>query len=327
MPIVSIILPCFNSEKLIREAVDSIVKQSVRDWELIIVDDASVDRSFDVISGLIDPRILLVKHSENRGYPTAMNTGLAIATGKYIARMDADDVCEPTRLEEQLNALELYPQASFCGVSRYRITPGGKLYIDRRQPKEKYLEETWDDLMSNARRFTDPSVLIEKSKLLEVGGYRTFQRSGMDVDLWLRVMEKFGPCITITKPLFGKRLEPGSLIFKPQTALINQVPRALARQRKLDGQDVVEKGEKIDLVSMLKKGLIRPTSHLERMALFIGSAVTCLMLLDAKGFRIYYNHAWNVSESSVERLKMNFQLLYKLIMRFRHNPYRQFIPL
>ncbi|MBL7849463.1 MAG: glycosyltransferase family 2 protein [Cyclobacteriaceae bacterium] len=321
---ISVILPCYNAENLVRDAIQSILKQTTNNWELIVVDDASTDSSLSVIRSYQDDRIRVLSLDVNSGYPTAMNAGIALARGKYIARMDADDVCLPTRLEEQLKALELHPEAAFCGLNRYRITPGNKLYCDRNLTNDKYKIETWEDLITNHRLFTDPSVMVEKEKVLSVGGYRAFQRSGMDVDLWLRLMERFGPCVTITTPLFGKRLEPGSLIFKPETALINQVPRVLAQQRKQSGFDAIERGEKIDLQVWLQEGLLTPTHAREKRSLLVGTAVACVSLLDWQGFSTYFYHAWHMSATFTDKVTMLMELGSKLIRRIRHNPYKQF---
>lgn len=302
----------------------SILNQTFTDLELLVVDDASTDNSVTLLEAIKDERVNIIRHAKNNGYPAAMNVGIANAKGKYIARMDADDVCAPTRLAEQLKALELHPQAAFCGVNRYRITPGTKLYIDRNLPAEKYRMETWNDLMNNQRLFTDPSVMVEKEKVMAIGGYRTFQRSGMDVDLWLRLMEKYGPCVTVTTPLFGKRLEPGSIIFKPQTNLINQIPRVLARQREQSGTDAIEQYEAINVEALLDLGLLKPSTFREKRSLFIGSAVTCISFLDLKGFRIYFHQAWLISKGAGEKISMLIEIGRKFFQRIRHNPYRRF---
>lgn len=316
---VSVILPCFNAAPSIRSSVQSILDQTFEDWELIIVDDASTDQSVNVVTGIQDKRIKLIQLSKNSGYPVAMNEGIAMAKGKYIARMDADDVSAPTRLQEQLKALKLHPHASFCGVARYRITPGGKMYADRKKYESLYVQETWDNLMQGNRIFTDPSVMMEKEKALAVGGYRTFQRSGMDVDLWLRMMEKFGPCITITKPLFGKGLEPGSLIFNPNTYLINQIPRVLARQRVEKGSDDVQNGKGVNIHEYKRLGLIKEGATEDKAGLFLGSIVTCLWLGDWKGVGIYYQHIRRTSDLSL--VKIIFMVMIKMLQRLRSNPF------
>ena len=317
--LVSVLLPCYNSDSLIDQAVQSILDQTFEDWELIIVDDASTDQSVNIVTGIQDRRIKLIQFNKNSGYPVAMNEGIAHAKGKYIARMDADDVSAPRRLEEQLKALELHPNASFCGLARYRITPGGKMYADKKIVEDYYLMETWEDLLKGNRIFTDPSVMMEKEKALATGGYRTFQRSGMDVDLWLRMMEKFGPCITITKPLFGKGLEPGSLIFNPNTHLINQIPRVLARQRVEKGSDDIQKGTGVDIHEYKRLGLIKEGATEDKAGLFLGSIVTCLWLGDLKGAGIYYKYIRRTSDLAL--VKIIFMVMKKILQRLRSNPF------
>ena len=324
MIVVTVILPCYNASKSIADSITSITNQTFTDWELIVVDDASTDRSVQIVKNFQDTRIKLIQLENNGGYPVAMNAGIAVSQGKYIARMDADDICLPQRLEEQLKALQQFPDASMCGLNRFRITPGGQMFCDRNLPKEKYILETWAMLMENKRIFTDPSVMLEKERVLAVGGYRTFQRSGMDVDLWLRVMEKFGSCITITQLFFGKRLEPGALIFKPETVLINQIPRALAIQRKENGQDDIELGKKIDAEDFISKGLIKRGSAEDKINLMHGAAVSCLMFRDLKGARIYIKHIWKGQKGFISAIMLALNILKKLIYRVKNNPFQRF---
>lgn len=322
MPVVSVVLPCFNAAASIRSSIQSILEQTFKDWELIVVDDASSDQSPAIVRGLQDKRIKLIQLSRNSGYPVAMNAGIAEANGKFIARMDADDISSPTRFEEQLKTMELYPEAAFCGIARYRITPGGKMYVDRKKPESYHVQETWENLMRGNRIFTDPSVMIAKDKLMAAGGYRTFQRSGMDVDLWLRVMEKFGPCITITAPLFGKGLEPASLIFDDNTRLINQIPRILARQRIETGSDDVQNGKEVDITEYKKLGLISEGISKDKSGLLLGSIVTCLWLGDLKGMSIYFKRARVATGHSL--ITIIYLILKKVSQRLRSNPYKRF---
>ena len=193
------------------------------------------------------------------------------------------------------------------------------MYADKKKPEDYYKIETWENLIQGNRIFTDPAVMIEKEKFIAVGGYRTFQRSGMDVDLWLRVMEKFGPCITITAPLFGKRLEPGSLIFNPDTNMINQVPRVLARQRIEKGVDDVQAGKGVSIEEYKRLGLVKEGATEDKAGLFFGSLVTCLWLGDWKGARIYYLQIRRTSDLSLVRI--TFAVVKKLLQRLRNNPF------
>lgn len=318
-PLVSVVMPCFNADKYIHSAITSIINQTFTDWELIIVDDASLDRSISIIESFNDSRINLLKQDVNRGYPFAMNIGIEAAQGDYIARMDADDICLPLRFEEQLNELHENPSASFCGTNRFRITPGGKMYIDKKKWDANIKWETWDDLMSGKRIFTDASVIIKRNTVLKVGGYRTYQRSGMDVDLWLRVMEKFGPGITLMKPLYGRTIDPNSLVFNPKTHINNQIPRLLAEQRSKVGLDDLQLGKTFDPEKYKKQALVTFQHSENKSGLLFGSLVTCLWLKDWNGAGIYYRQIRSTRNLSL--VKIIFMVIKKILQRLRSNPY------
>ncbi|MEJ5210015.1 MAG: glycosyltransferase [Burkholderiales bacterium] len=114
-PLLSVVMPVFNAEAYVAEAVESILGQSVRNFEFIIIDDGSTDNSLSILKRYAaqDTRIRLISH-ENRGLVETLNEGIALARGEWIARMDADDVAMPDRFRLQLAALER-EKADFCG--------------------------------------------------------------------------------------------------------------------------------------------------------------------------------------------------------------------
>ena len=107
--LVSVILPVYNCEKYIKEAVDSLLNQTYKNLEIIIIDDCSTDKTLDVLSEYKDQRIKILENDENYGIVYSLNRGLDIAKGKYIARMDGDDICELNRIEVQLDFLKKNP--------------------------------------------------------------------------------------------------------------------------------------------------------------------------------------------------------------------------
>jgi glycosyltransferase involved in cell wall biosynthesis len=115
-PMVSVIIPCYNRADIIGAAIDSVLCQTFRDWELIIVDDGSTDNIAEVLAAYNGPRIRLVKHVVNQGEPTARNTGIEAATGRFIAFLDTDDVWLPPKLEKQVAAVLAAPDPNnvFC---------------------------------------------------------------------------------------------------------------------------------------------------------------------------------------------------------------------
>lgn len=114
MPKISVVMPTYNAEKFLRESVDSILSQTYRDFELLIIDDNSKDHTREIINSYKDERIKLI-NGDCKGLPAALNKGILAAKGEYIARMDADDISLPERFEEQVNFLDKHPDISLVG--------------------------------------------------------------------------------------------------------------------------------------------------------------------------------------------------------------------
>ena len=116
-PIISIVMPIFNAEKYLIYALKSILLQTIENWELILIDDGSTDNSFEILNNINDKRFIKLKNDRNYGNSYSCNRGIEMAKGKYIARMDADDICFPNRLEMQLKFMENNPDvdAISCG--------------------------------------------------------------------------------------------------------------------------------------------------------------------------------------------------------------------
>lgn len=114
-PIVSVIMPVYNGERYLQPAIRSILEQTMGDFELIVIDDASSDGTASLLAQCDDPRLRVIRHDSNRGIVDALNHGLSHARGQYIARMDADDISRPERLEKQLAFLQEHPDVGLVG--------------------------------------------------------------------------------------------------------------------------------------------------------------------------------------------------------------------
>lgn len=110
MELISVILPVYNAERYIKESVDSILKQTYSNLELIIIDDCSIDGTAQILDSYTDPRIVRITNDRNRGIVYSLNCGLSAARGVYIARMDADDISLPNRFERQLEYMKNHPE-------------------------------------------------------------------------------------------------------------------------------------------------------------------------------------------------------------------------
>jgi len=139
-PVVSVIMPCYNSEKYLKEAIDSILEQTFPNFELIIIDDGSTDKTWEIIQRYKqkDYRILISKNKYSKGISGAMNTGLDLSRGEYITRMDSDDISLPSRFEKQVAFLKENDEYGFCSVnmSAFGKINSAALYEERNVPLE-----------------------------------------------------------------------------------------------------------------------------------------------------------------------------------------------
>jgi glycosyltransferase involved in cell wall biosynthesis len=136
VPFVSIVMPVYNALPYLEQAIQSIYTQTVTDWELIAVDDCSTDGSREYMEKIDDPRFKLFRNGKNMKHSYTCNRGTSLATGKYIAKMDADDMMMPYRLEKQLSMLESNHDIDVVGCGLFRILDNGHIIAVRRPPSE-----------------------------------------------------------------------------------------------------------------------------------------------------------------------------------------------
>ena len=171
MPLVSVVMPVFNREKFLAEAIESILSQTVTDFELIIVDDGSTDGSAEIIRAYAerDSRIRFIQLSENTGNASARNAGIAVACGDYIAGMDSDDISLPERLQQQVEFLESHPEIDAVGV-------GTRIVNEDLTPRLTYpLMECHAlivlGMLISGPAIVRPSLMLRRETLIISGGY------------------------------------------------------------------------------------------------------------------------------------------------------------
>lgn len=125
-PVVSIIVPVYNRERYIRHAIQSLLGQTMTDFEVVVVDDGSTDGSSSTIESFADPRVKLVRHDRNLGIPSARNTGLQHARGRFIGWLDSDDLARPNRLHEQTKFLAQHPEVAMVGSCAGKVDGQGR---------------------------------------------------------------------------------------------------------------------------------------------------------------------------------------------------------
>ncbi len=187
-PKITVLLSVFNDERYIGKAIKSILKQTFTDFELLIIDDCSTDKTRDIILGYKDPRIRLIKTEKNIGITRSLNKGLKMAKGKYIARLDSDDISCPKRLEKQLSFLENNKSYAMVGSCTEVIDEGGE-HIEYWNQEES--AELIFYTLSYRDCLTSSSVMFDKKIVDSLGGYDESCDRAEDFELWYRISRKY----------------------------------------------------------------------------------------------------------------------------------------
>jgi len=204
LPKVSVLIPSYNHEKYVKEAIESVLNQTFQDFELIITDDGSTDGTVDKIKEFDDERIQLYVFDENQGACNAMNNCIKHAKGKYIAYISSDDVWETYKLEKQINFIEKNPdievvfsKASFIGENSELLDENSSsteiynLYKNIFDKKNRSKEEWLRRFFFSGNCICHPSILIRKRVYDDVGLYDERLASVPDFDMWIRVCLKY----------------------------------------------------------------------------------------------------------------------------------------
>ncbi|MBI5787570.1 MAG: glycosyltransferase [Candidatus Schekmanbacteria bacterium] len=185
-PKVSVLMSVYNGERFLRDSIESILKQTFQNFEFLIVNDGSTDRSREIILSYLNQRIKLIDNGQNIGLTRALNKGLSLAKGEYIARMDADDLSLPARLEKQAAFLDAHPETGVLGINNWIIDErGDEVRKDNRLIGH---EEIMAGLLSE-NRFVHSSLMFRKKFLDMQGYYAEHYPYAQDYELILRLSE------------------------------------------------------------------------------------------------------------------------------------------
>ncbi len=211
VPSVSVIMPAYNVERYISEAIESILHQSFSDFEFIIVDDHSSDRTLDVVKSFArrDARIRYLSNARNMRRAAASNVGIALARGVFVAVMDADDIAMPERLEKQVRFLDAHAEVGAVGGAMVLMTPDGRVTGERRY---RISDAAIRKGIFKYNPFCHPSVMMRRSLVLEAGLYDPHYATAEDYDLYFR-LGKVAKFANLAEVLLRYRVrENGSLM-------------------------------------------------------------------------------------------------------------------
>ena len=211
-PVVSVIVPVYNRERYVCDAIHSILGQTFRDFELIVVDDGSTDGSVRAVEAIRDPRLRLVRHRRNLGIPAARNTGLDEARGQLIAWLDSDDVARPNRLSTQVDFLARNPSIAMVGSGAGKMRDDGRHVHGYRVPPFAA-----DDIHAWLlfRSAFQQSSILGRSQVLRHFRYREEFPVCEDHDVFIRAAAAH-PLANLPRILVDRRLHKGQTVRQRQ---------------------------------------------------------------------------------------------------------------
>lgn len=203
MPLFSVIIPLYNKASYVGKTIESVLGQTLGNYELIIIDNGSTDGSSEIVAGFTDPRIRIIRLEENIGVSNARNKGVTLSTSPYITFLDADDWWESTFLEEMAGLIERHPNAGIYGTGYY-IVKNGKKRVAPIGVEEGFSEGEINYCKVYAKTLCMPltsiTVAMPRTIFDEMGGFKPYLKLGEDFDLWIRIVLKH-KVVFLNKPL------------------------------------------------------------------------------------------------------------------------------
>ena len=249
------LMSVYNGEMYLREAIDSILNQTFTDFEFLIVNDGSTDGTAEILQSYDDPRIKIVNNEQNIGLTKSLNKGLGMAKGEYIARMDADDVSMPERLEKEVTSLDQNRNVGLVGTHYLMINENGKeLHTIKGWTESGKLTEK----LLEGNPFGHGSVMFSAECIEKVGLYREEFKFAQDYDFWLRISDVCDVA-NISELLYKWRFNSKSISVtrKNQQDKYSLLAIELAKERRQFGKDRLQTSEREGIDALLEDSLLK----------------------------------------------------------------------
>ncbi len=248
-PKISVILPAYNAEQYLRTAVDSILSQSFKDFELLIINDGSTDFTKEVILSYNDERIRYIENEKNLGLIETLNKGISLSKGEYIARMDADDICHLSRFQMQIDFMEKNPEYIICSSSRKEFTHSISHFHLSVLPVDD-ISIRIHSIFSTP--FTHPAVIFRSDVVKENNlFFEKDYKYAEDYQLWIKILQ-YGKGYNFRMPLLYYRDTPNSQT-NIGTSQIEERKKTISsiQQLALKQQNIVLDQKELDLIYIL----------------------------------------------------------------------------
>jgi len=205
MPEVTVVIPAYNAERFIADTLRSVQSQTFRDFEVVVVDDGSTDRTAAIVDAF-GPPVQRV-HQRNGGVSRARNAGIGSARGRFIAFLDADDLWDPFKLEAQVTLLKARTELGFCYTGVRHIDGEGR--VSSVKPARDHLD-LCRTLLLESSVIAISSVVVRRELVEQSGGFDPDFSQCADWDFWIR-MSRLAQYAAVTAPLVGYRTAPGNM--------------------------------------------------------------------------------------------------------------------
>jgi glycosyltransferase involved in cell wall biosynthesis len=243
-PLVSVLMPVYNAEKHLKEAIDSILSQSYTHFEFLIINDGSTDSSEGIIQSYADERIRLIVNAGNKGLIYSLNHGISQCRGKYIVRMDADDISLPQRIEEQVTFMEQHADVGVCGCNYTQFTTSSETSYKAASNHDEILS-----YMIFNSSVVHPSLILRRSVLLTLDPvFSVGYQHSEDYELWSKLIaiNKFS---AVNKWLFRYRIHESQVTKTHNTQQL--VSANKVRKELLDKLDFSYTEKELGLLSQM----------------------------------------------------------------------------
>ncbi|MUG99151.1 glycosyltransferase [Scytonema sp. UIC 10036] len=214
MPKISVVIPAYNAELTIAETINSVLLQTFTNFELIVINDGSKDKTLEIVEGIDDKRVKVFSY-ENGGLPTARNRGITRAVGEFIAFLDADDLWTPDKLELQLAALQQHPEAgvAYSWTCVMNVDAQGKPVSYHPCLEYSFTGNVYQQLLMGDFIHSGSNTLIRRQAIASVGGFDPTLKSCEDWDYWLRLAACWQFVVVPKYQIFYRRT-PGAMSSK-----------------------------------------------------------------------------------------------------------------
>ena len=259
---ITVLMSVYNGERYINEAINSILGQTLKKFEFLIINDGSTDRTSEILQKYDDPRIAVIDNKGNISLTKSLNKGLQIAQGEYIARQDADDISLPRRLEIQAEFLDKNPDCALVGCAYYKMDENGELCsLVEVLSKDSDIREG----LKKQNWFGHGCIMMRKDALIDVGGYKEKYNFAQDYDLWLRISENY-KVANIEEPLYYWRLTPSCISKGKEAEQRYYANLAVSDAKKREAQKILKKNTASTImVSVIVPTFNRPDMLIETL--------------------------------------------------------------